>query len=328
MSVEPLRCRYILCTTLLCSVFSVQGLAQTDSEKAMAEEANGIEQVMNDLMYGSISVSGRVEDISGNLVKGVTAYIDTSGAKGVESKKATVNGSFSFTYKKCLMVALVFECEGYYRSETYDVCFVSDLVSVDRMTGSVKRTVDSVETNIVVVLIPIGKPQDLPTIMDTLTCEGGGVGSVLSLDNTHGSLVTVTNFSNSSLMPNHGMYLTAKTDSAGRIMTDTNSMPLELQVVMTDTNGDGFVRYQARDQDEDEISVSRMMKEAPVAGYARGINVGLVNTYFYFKADKTYGKGRFKRIELMQMAGGSTGVSARVEMYIQGDSTRNLETEY
>jgi hypothetical protein len=127
-------------------------------QNAVEEESALWAVLWDQMMFGTITVSGRVQNAQGDGLTGVVAYVDYAG-KGIVSMKTEVNTTFSFSCTNCSHIALFFEKDGYQRSEYYDIAFMADLKKYPD-EPYVRRSIEAVSTNLVVVLVPQARPQD------------------------------------------------------------------------------------------------------------------------------------------------------------------------
>lgn len=317
-------------------------------------------RLMDRILQASLAsfvLEGEVVDEGGTRLNEVSLRISKEKERGVDNwvydkEDQLVNGTFSIKVRGYSVVRLYFSKEGYYPENTVFSCDDED----DPLSPGYKpdRAVD--RRDIRVVLEKMGDITHLIEANFKLTYrrqqDSGASGYVATFDRDKwllrskgaGSLypIPATNLLDPEQIPPMCVYVIPKVDGDGRIINEDKAgpdwhrsflLPQEMRLITSDPEG-GFIVY---DQKEGEQAYWSM-KLAPESGYKQEValdadwlfrhssyvrDMSNAGTYFYFKIDGRYGKGR---IDSPSFPEGDYALEVGTTFQLQTDGSRNLDT--
>lgn len=301
-------------------------LAQTAAEM---EEAARLEQAMRASFDARITLSGTVEDEMGRPLNAVKTRVEvfrfdpsSSSLSSMESKTEIVDGFFLFTCERCMEIRADFLRTGFH---------VGSLsAGVGTEGAGQPPVVEKMRQR--VVLRPMGTIPRLHRFEGRLIVEEGGeehilpVGAkasggpalyrILPKDSSSGEPLP---FIRLSVGRSGGSVLT-------RALSDKSVLVPEAPRLEFGSTG-AVLPYRPGARDLNTIRYE--MREAPSDGYGPSLELdpnGAETIYFYCKVGELYGRGSATPALIEELGGGRKRVVAHVEIELNPDGSRNLET--
>lgn len=272
---------------------------------------------------------------------------------------AAGNGIFHVDVRPYSSVNLTFKKEGYYDEQLF-FPFASNHISREDEAAIMAGKEVTIEEGIVrsenlrIVMEKKGDITDLLEETFKLTYQrqrdGTASGRVVSFNREMWprgyyyqgprNPIPATNLLDPVQIPPMCVYMLPKVDEDGRIRSEvkvygkngrlTRTYPIELRLISSDPEG-GFIIYK---QQPNEFAYWSM-KLAPETGYKqelvldadwfyeRSLIQNTPGTYFYFKINGRYGKGRLGTLRFPE---GDYALELETEFQLQTDGSRNLDT--
>lgn len=328
--------------------------SQADNEPTQQEleQAAGVLQKLLDVTHGRFVLKGEVVDERGQRLNGVSVELDKSRLKNMgeaaehDTENRTIYGTFDFAISGYISVRLTFSKAGYYSRRVEFAMPSSGEALANIAAGLVVEQQVFTKEGLRIVLEKVGQLADLKLYGGFLEYRSDGTGKVLDLDKSHigrKPLQVVSNVHDSSQLPVNCVYFLAERGADGKILTEqvqrprsyfVEVFPQRLTLIMNDPDG-GFVVFAPPTRK----NLYHQMKQAPEAGYQRELILeantlkqGMwapgrdpdASLHFFFKSSGKYGKGAIGDVVVEE---GATKVRLGVELRIQPDGSRNVETD-
>ena len=299
------------------------------------------------MLDGPIAVSGTVVDGNGSPLKeakvSITGYDLSSSPyepRRRDSKPRVLpDGTFMLRCDQCNVLVLKFSKDGYYPAEV-EVSYLQE--SGDGIPRLRKAMPDGSaplveKRGVVVTLEEIAHPVRLREYHGTLSSGPDWTDHVLVIDADKGRVWSLPHLQSSA-------GTTGEMPTYLKLDPGLNSSTLKLginyrkagrprpppvtQAYLEIANGEGgFVSYRPSTPVVKEAY--RAMKAAPEQGYKRRFAVERLsqgNQFFYCRINGKYGKGRVTALRYESRKGVPQAVAAAVEIYLNEDGGRHLES--
>lgn len=305
-------------------------LAQSSPE---VEARRQLVEAVSETLDARITLSGTVEDETGRPLTGVTARVEivrfdstSSTLSREESREEIINGFFRFTCEKCLEIRVSFGRAGHHRQTV----FAGYTEGGGPDSSAPSPVVEKVRQR--VVLRQLGAIPRLDRFEGRLIVEEGGeehilpVGAkasggpaplrVLPRDSSSGEALPFVRLS----VSRSGETVVTR-ELVGKATLAPEAPRLEFGPAAA------VLPYRPAAQDRKEIRYE--MREAPADGYGPSLELdpnGAETLYFYCKVGELYGRGSATPAFIEELGGGRKRVVAHVEIELNPDGSRNLET--
>lgn len=314
---------------------------------------------------GDFHLSGKVIDENGQPLNDVKIEVAKSTFRfpyvEVPPNEETiiVNGSFNLNAENVHAIHLIFSKQGYYNEKRDFLLRRTPEEDEKYRAGAVIHPKLNKE-DINIILESRAGAVDLIRYNEVIEFADQGNGVAMNLNRSHSTHASLLPFKqiNIELLLTNTLYFTADRSADGKIVTQPkrrksseiiDSIATNVTLVLNSPGG-GFVPFTPNPQIETpnaQIESGearakppfRQMKQAPEGGYTRTLTLNqefldrrLASTgsefdslFFYFKTTNKYGKGKIGFVEF-QVKNGETKIRLRVNLLIQPDGSRNLNS--